>query len=136
MASSHLSGPLYVDNGLYVGGAPVLTSRISNKTDNYSILAGDEFTTFTTLGAAGSVTFSLPAAVGAESYTFVVGAQYNLVVRAGVGAVIALGESISTSGGTMTAEGGNGGLYAVLGLTALSPTLWVATTSFGPWSPA
>ena len=50
----------------------------SAKTANYTVTASDNGTTFTTAGAAGAVTFALPAATVGLWYRFVVKATQEL----------------------------------------------------------
>lgn len=137
MADAHLTGPLYIAVGpLYIGGVPIANPTVSAKTSDYTILALDNFTTFTNTGASATVTLTLPTAVDTLGYQFAVVAARQLVIQAAGGASIAIGESISSLNGTITADGASGGLYSYISLRAVSATLWVATGFVGGWTTA
>lgn len=54
---------------------PVTTRKVTAKTADYTVVAAtDSGQTFTTVGAAGTVTFALPAATVGQNYRFRVGA--------------------------------------------------------------
>lgn len=52
--------------------------EFANKTANYTISTGENGTGFSTVGAAGAVTFALPAATVGLNYYFYVGAAQEL----------------------------------------------------------
>jgi hypothetical protein len=106
------------------------------KTMNYQVLLTDDGSTFTTQGASADVTLTLPANATTEVYRFIVAAAHLLTVAANPGAIIATGELLSSSSGSIGSDGAAGGLYSVLTLQALSSTLWVTTSFVGPWTPA
>jgi len=54
--------------------------RVSHKTANYTVLDSESGTTFTNLGASGTITFTLPAAVVGLHYIFMVRATQQLRV--------------------------------------------------------
>lgn len=112
------------------------SATVTAKTSNYTILAADNGTTFTNAGAVGTVIFALPVPVAGYQFQFAVLAAQVLTVDATAGVTIALGAAVSSSGGTMSADGAAGGLQAFLSLVAVSTTQWVAEFSFGPWTPA
>lgn len=112
------------------------TVRVVNKTVSYDVTADDSLTTFTTLDAPGTVNFNLPVPIVGMLYQFVVGAAFPVNVNTGGGATIAIGELLSSPGGSVTADGAAGGLYATLTILAISTSLWIATTSIGPWTPS
>lgn len=58
-----------------LGRAPV---EFQAKTANYTVLATESGTGFTTTGASGTVVFALPAATVGLNYYFVVGAAQEL----------------------------------------------------------
>ena len=79
---------------------------ISSKTVNYSVQYADTGTRFDNFGAAGSVTFTLPAlpvTPAGLNYCFAVSAAQTVVVKANTANFIAIGASESASGGNITA---------------------------------
>jgi hypothetical protein len=63
---------------------------VTAKTADYTVLAADSGTCFTTVGAAGTVIFALPAAVVGLEYYFRVGAAQELRIDPNGTEVIAL----------------------------------------------
>lgn len=143
------SGCLYVAVETHTSGSSFPTDLVAGKwlnlttagaTPNLSLVvpctasqdvgATDTFMTFTNAGAAGSVTLTLPTpSVGLE-YEFVVVAAQSLVVNVDGSVVIAIGELLSSAGGTATASSP----YSSLRLKCLSSTLWVAIAVTGTWT--
>lgn len=57
-------------------------SAVTAKTASYAVLASDNGTIFTTTGAGGAVTFTLPSLQAGLEYTFVGTAAQNMIVTA------------------------------------------------------
>jgi hypothetical protein len=110
----------------------VVNRTISSKTTNYVILATDDPSDFDNAGAAGPVTFTLPAAVVGYVFSFTVAEDQSLVVDAPGGVTIYVEDLASTSGGTVTAT--TKGAYLLL--KCRSVTTWYAQARLGSWSPA
>ena len=105
---------------------------ISSKTANYVILATDNPSDFDNTGAAGSVTFTLPAAVVGYVFSFTATVAQPLVIDAPGGVTLYAGNLASTSGGTLTAT--TRGAYLLL--KCRSSTTWYAQASLGTWTAA
>lgn len=77
------------------GGSTLTRNRIVEaKTAAYTVVAGqDEGKTFTNAGAAGAITFSLPAATVGQSYRFLVQAAQELRIDPNGTETIALPET-------------------------------------------
>lgn len=60
------------------GGSGTDTSRVVTKTADYTVTVADSGNTFSTAGAAGTVTFAMPAAVPGLKYRFRVGEAQEL----------------------------------------------------------
>ena len=69
------------------------------KTANYTVDLNDAGTLFTNRGAAGAVTFTLPAAAAAPGieYEFAVFADQNVTVAAPAGTLVAFNNAAATS---------------------------------------
>ena len=124
-----VTGTLPVANGgTGVTGFGVVTS----KTASYSVLAADSYKDFDNTGAAGSVTFTLPASVVGDVFSFTATEAQTLVVDAPAGVTIYVEDLASTSGGTFTATARG----AYLLLKCRSATTWYAQARLGSWTPA
>ena len=125
-----LAGTLVVGNGgTGVTGFGVVTS----KTASYAVLAADSYKDFDNNGAAGSVTFTLPASTVGLAYGFAVMEAFNLVIQAPGGVTIYAGAgSATTSGGTLTSS--DVGSYILL--KCRSATEWIAQQLVPSWTPA
>lgn len=104
--------------------------NVEAKTASYPIVAGDNAKVFTNEGAAGSVTFTLPAAAAGYELTFVVQAAQSFVVTANTGDTIRIGGSVSTSAGTATSSS----IGSVLKIVSINATEWVAVSYTGSWA--
>ena len=123
------TGTLAVANGgTGVTGFGVVTS----KTASYAVLAADSYKDFDNNGAAGSVTFTLPASTVGLAYGFAVMEAQNLVVDAPGGVTIYLGEISTTAGGTITSNAVGSYLF----IKCRSATEWIVQSSMGSWTPA
>ena len=123
------TGTLAVANGgTGVTGFGVVTS----KTASYAVLAADSYKDFDNNGAAGSVTFTLPASTVGLAYGFAVMEAQNLVVDAPGGVTIYLGEISTTAGGTITSNAVGSYLF----IKCRSATEWIAQSFMGSWTPA
>ena len=98
-------------------------SQVIPKTANYTVLAADSGKTFTTVGAAGVVTFAMPAAVLGLKYRFRVGAAQELRIDPNGTETIAL---------PSTGVQGAAGKY--LTADADGETVAVECTKAGQWS--
>ena len=124
-----LAGTLAVTNGgTGVTGFGVVTS----KTASYAVLAADSYLDFDNNGAAGSVTFTLPASTVGLAYGFAVMEAQDLVIDAPGGVTIYLGEISTTAGGTITSNAVGSYLF----IKCRSATEWLAQSSLGSWTPA
>jgi hypothetical protein len=78
------------------------------KTGNYTIVAGDNNTEFTTLGAGGSVTFTLPAIGPGYNFGFLALANQNMVITSAEGSNMVQPTAGNTlTGGTLTFSTGS-----------------------------
>ena len=103
---------------------------MSSKTANYVILATDDPSDFDNTGAAGSVTFTLPAAVVGYLFSFTATEAQTLVVSAPGGVTIYVEDLATTSGGTVTAT--TQGAYLLL--KCRSATTWYTQARLGSWT--
>lgn len=103
--------------------ASVAFGNNSVKTANYTVTTGDTGTTFTTVGAGGTVTFAMPAAVVGLKYRFRVGAAQELRIDPNGTEVIAL---------PSTGVAGGAGKY--LTADADGETVDIECTKAGTWS--
>lgn len=93
------------------------------KTANYTLAFADMDTHFTNVGAAGSVTFTLPTAQQGLAYHFTCTAAQNLVVTAG--STILNGSGASNTGKTsITAAGATTGRYTNFSVVCYDGTNW------------
>jgi hypothetical protein len=102
---------------------PGVTSTVVPKTADYTVTAGDSGKTFTTVGAAGTVTFALPAATLGLKYRFRVGAAQQLRVDPNSSETVAL---------PSTGVQGAAGKYLVA--DADGETVDLECTKAGQWS--
>ena len=122
-----LAGTLVVGNGgTGVTGFGVVTS----KTASYAVLAADSYLDFDNNGAAGSVTFTLPASTVGLAYGFAVMEAQDLVIDAPGGVTIYLGALATTAGGTITSNAVGSYLF----VKCRSATEWIVQSSMGSWS--
>jgi hypothetical protein len=124
------TGNFLYDNGGFLGELPF--GIATSKTANYTILAADNYRDFDNNGAAGQVTFTLPAATVGLAYGFAVMEAQNLVIDAPGGVTIYLGELATSAGGTITANT----IGSYLFIKCRSDTEWLAQSSMGTWTPA
>jgi hypothetical protein len=109
-------------NGFCLNGARN-AHQVDAKTANYTVLVSESGKTFTTVGAAGAVTFALPAAVVGLKFRFRVGAAQELRIDPNGTEVIAL---------PSTGVAGGAGKY--LTADADGETVDVECTKAGTWS--
>lgn len=124
------TGNLLYDNGGFLGELPF--GIVTSKTANYTISAADNYRDFDNNGAAGQVTFTLPAATVGLAYGFAVLEAQNLIVSAPGGVVIYLGGLATSAGGNITSN--TVGSY--LSLKCRSATEWMVQSSMGSWTPS
>lgn len=98
-------------------------SDVAAKTADYTVTKGDSGKTFTTVGAAGTVTFALPAALVGLRYRFRVGAAQELRLDPNGTETIAL---------PLTGVQGAAGKY--LTANADGETVDIECTKAGEWS--
>lgn len=99
------------------------TSTVEAKTADYTVTLADVGKTFTTVGAAGTVVFSMPAATVGQKYRFRVGAAQELRIDPNGTEVIAL---------PSTGVAGAAGKY--LTANADGETVDIECTKAGQWS--
>lgn len=98
--------------------------RFQNKTASYSIVANDNFSMFTTLGATGAMTFTLPAIANGYMFGFSAQAAQNMIVASAEGAnMIALNNLTANSVAFQTGSQIIGGGFTVYSNPA--GTKWV-----------
>jgi len=128
-------GTLVLSNTLAVsyGGTGVTGfGVVTSKTASCAVLAADSYKDFDNNGAAGSVTFTLPAAVVGLAYGFAVMEAQDLVIDAPGGVTIYLGALATTAGGTITSNAVGSYLF----IKCRSATEWIVQSSMGTWTPA
>jgi hypothetical protein len=124
LAASDLS------NGTLGSGAIALSQAATvAETSNYTDLSADSGTVFHNTGATGEVDFSLPAASVGLTYTFIVQTAQLLKVIGSGSSTIAIGSSISATGGNI----GSSTPYSAIRLIAISSTEWVTVGNDGFW---
>lgn len=88
---------------------------------------------FTNRGAAGVITFSLPAFNGVSiwaDYTFTIVAAFGIIIQAPAGVTIRIGGVVSPAGGTVSA----GAVGDTVKLLQISATEWQAVSVVGAWA--
>jgi hypothetical protein len=106
-----------------VTSAKMAARTVTAKTANYTVLTTDHETCFTTVGAAGTVVFALPAATVGLEYYFRVGAAQELRIDPNGSEVIAL---------PSTGVAGAAGKYLVA--DADGESVHIMCTKAGTWS--
>jgi hypothetical protein len=124
------TGSLLYDNGGFLG--ELSFGIVTSKTANYTILAADNYKDFDNSGAAGQVTFTLPAATVGLAYGFAVMEAQNLVIGAPGGVTLYLGDLATSAGGAITANTVGSYLF----IKCRSATEWFAQSSMGSWTPS
>lgn len=84
---------------------------------------------FTNTGAAGAITFNLPAAVAGLTYTFYVQNANNLIIDAAAGDTIRILALVSAAGGNVSSVT----VGSAVTLVAINSTEWVAISALGTW---
>jgi hypothetical protein len=103
--------------------------KVVAKTGNYTVVELDNGTFFTTVGAAGAVTFTLPAPRIGFRFGFFVGADQNMTVAAaGADQIIGFNNLVSDSIAFTTAAEKIGGFVEMIGI---SSTKWAALVHLG-----
>lgn len=110
---------------------PIITAKNSAKTTGYSVLTTDSFATLTNVGAAGSVTFTLPASAVGLTYQFSCDAAQTVVVAANTGDKIRNGASLTASAGNLTSDAT---VNCYLRVECTSANLWRVTSIAGTWT--
>lgn len=95
-----------------------------------TIATTDSRKVITNEGAAGSVTYNLPAAAAGLEYIFIVQSTNNMVVTAAGGDTIRIAAGVSSAGGTAT----NGTIGGFLQIIAINGTEWIAGAVQGTWT--
>jgi len=119
-------------NANFAALTPSALAVYASKTANYSVLAADTFTEFDNIGAAGTVTFTLPTPAVGLVFGFAVMAAYNLIIQAPGGSFVYMGTVPSSSGGSLTSSSVGSYVY----FKCRSSTVWVVQTVSGTWSVA
>ncbi len=112
-----------------VDGPLLSPTMVAAKTANYNIATTDSGTTFDNFGAAGEVDLSLPPISIGRRYCFIVQAAQTLKIIAAGGNHIAIGTSVSASGGNIASAAPDSSIC----LTALSGS-WISTGHEGTWT--
>lgn len=99
------------------------TSKVATKTAAYTVLASDSGKTFSTAGAAGSVTFTMPPAVPGLRYRFYVGAAQELRI-----------DPDGTETASLPSTGVAGAAGAYLTANAAGETIDLECVVAGSWS--
>lgn len=100
------------------------------KTANYTVVVSDSGKHFNNVGAAGSVTFTLPTGAAGMQYTFEVDATQTITIQAGGSDTIRNGTVVSAAGGTMTANA-NG---CIVHLVCTKANTWKVKSIIGTWT--
>lgn len=104
-AGGYIGAPISINGAVGAGGG---AGPIVAKTTSYSVLLSENGYTFTNTGAAGAVTFTMPAnAPAGFTATFIQdSATQNIVIQMPVGETLRLSPIlVSSSGGTATWTG-------------------------------
>jgi hypothetical protein len=107
------------------------TRKVTAKTANYTVTASDIGTTFTNAGAAGAITFALPAATVGLWYRFVVKAAQELRLDPNGT------ETISLPTGVQQAAGKYIGADAVgerISIECVAAGVWETHEAVGTWT--
>lgn len=110
---------------------PIVTVKNAAKTTGYSVLTTDSLTTFTNVGAGGSVTFTLPASAVGLLYKFSCDAAQTVVIAANTGDKICNGASLTASAGNLTSDATTS---CFLSVECTSANLWRVTSISGTWT--
>lgn len=102
------------------------------RTSGLTLVAGDSRKTFSNDGAAGSITFTLPAAAGGLVYTFLLMEAQAVVLQAVGTDVIRRAGTTSTAGGTLTSAAAAGNVCTLYGTDGGE---WLAMV-VGTWTAA
>jgi len=106
------------------------------KTAAYTVVANtDQNKTFTTVGASGAVTFSLPAATIGQRYKFLVGAAQELRIDPNGTETIALPETgVQGAAGKYLTANAAGEYLAIECIVAGTWTVIAGTQANGVWT--
>lgn len=118
------------DNTDSAPGGLSFKRQVLPKTSNFSILSTQTGATFSNVGAAGLVNFTLPTAVVGFFYDFTITDAQTFTITAAASTTIRIAGSVSASAGNITASAiGN-----TIRLQATSTTTWVAMFHEGTWT--
>lgn len=106
--------------------------EVQTKTANYTVLANESGTGFSTVGAAGAVTFALPAATVGLHYYFRVGAAQELRIDPNGSETISLPSTgvPGAAGKYLTADAAGESVH----LMCMVAGTWSAMGSHGTWT--
>jgi hypothetical protein len=103
---------------------------IDEKTTNYNILSNENSRYFTNEGAVSAITFTLPSAVQALNYTFILENNNAISISANSANTITIGSNTTSSGGTISSVDSGSSIT----LVAINSLKWIATSVVGTWS--
>ena len=103
--------------------------RMEAKTENYTVVAGDNGKMFTTLGAAGAVNFTLPTLARGLEFEFFNEVDQNMVITAAAGTLVVHNNAAATSIAFSTSSEKIGGKVKIRANTA--GTKWLAEVALG-----
>lgn len=122
-------------NGLTGGpitGSGTISAALtrSTKTANYTVQTTDNMIHFNNIGAGGSVTFTLPAAVAGLCYGFLVDAAHAVVVQTAGTDIIAIGGIVGGASGNVQCSTP----YAFILIECHNSGKWIASSVVGSWT--
>lgn len=143
-----IAGTLNVTNGgtgtttstgsgsVVLGTSPTITTptiklKVTDKVANYTLTAADSGQIFTNNGAAGTITFSLPAAAAGLNYTVLADAAHIVILAADAGHTIRNGGSETAASGNFTSDGTEGPMLEVFCSNTLQ---WYVRHITGAWT--
>lgn len=116
-------------NVLLMAWVALRSSSVHIKTADFTVLASQSGDGFTTVGAGGSVTFALPAAVVGLEYFYQVGAAQNLVLDPDASETVSL-PSTGVAQATITANA----IGETVHIKCLTAGTWAVFGFTGTWT--
>ena len=123
MARAQMSSRFTFDDNI-IGNSWFEWNRFQTKTAAYTVVAADNFSLFDNVGAAGAVTFTLPAIANGFQFGFRVAADQSVTVASAEGAnMIAFNNAVANSVAFSTGGARIGGMVVVY--TNPAGTKWI-----------